>query len=136
MIYLRIEPMKTPGWTVWVTTAIGGAIAGLSALTGPRPRSGFEPPFGALLRSAIVVPRIRDPFFEGGARVLGLLFCGSQIPRIGEAGEEFGKRVTSFERQAAGLVRPADEILNQEKLTKQGGGQKEAPAVDLPAALQ
>ena len=56
--------------------------------------------------------------FEGVGRILRMDANGAQVPGISEAGEELGKRVASFERQSAGPVRPADQILDQEELVK------------------
>jgi hypothetical protein len=59
-----------------------------------------------------------DEFFEGVGRILCVDSDGAQVSTFSEAGEKFWKCITSIEGQSAGPVRPADEILDQQKLVK------------------
>ena len=66
----------------------------------------------------LATAEIDHKLFERIGRILSMDSDGAQVSGISEAGEEFGKRVTSFEGQSPGPMRPADEILDQEELVK------------------
>lgn len=70
------------------------------------------------LDCGLAAAQIGHELFDGVGRILSMDSDGAQVSGISEADEKFGERVASFESQSAGPVRPADEILDQEKLVK------------------
>jgi hypothetical protein len=57
------------------------------------------------LDRGLAAAKVGDQLFESVGRILRLDADGAQVSGVSEAGEEFGKRVASFESQTAGPVR-------------------------------
>src|SRR5437870_7504174 len=59
-----------------------------------------------------------------------------EIADVTKSSDQIHQRKTAFQSQSAVTVRTANEVLNQDRFTVEGGRQKQPPVIELPALAQ